>query len=88
MTPSSVTQPLDALRQRRRRDRLAVGGAVVSLRQRGYCWADLADALGLVDHDEARRLAVEYLLAAAAHRGPAPRGADALQPSAGTHADK
>ena len=78
-----MTHPLEALQRRRRGDRLATGGAIVALRQRGYRWADLADALGLADQEEARRLAVEYLLAADAQRG-----ADEPRSPADAHAAK
>ncbi len=43
--------------------RLATGGAITAMRQRGSRWDDLARAFNLTDDREARKLAGEYLLA-------------------------
>lgn len=45
---------------------LETGGAILSLRQRGYRWTDIVEALDLGDEHEARKLAGRYLLAATA----------------------
>ena len=50
-------------------DRLATGGAVCSLRHRGYSWSAIARALELPGGNaQARRLAVGYLVATGANR--------------------
>jgi len=78
--------PLPAWAWRRQQRDLERGGAIVSLRQRGYTWADLVDAFGLGDHYEARKLAVHYLLASAGPREAAQEGAGDAQ--AATAADR
>lgn len=62
------TVPLPAWAQARQQRQLETGGAIVSLRQRGYRWDDLAAAFDLGDAHEARRLAIRYLLASATER--------------------
>ena len=70
--------PLPAWAQARHQRQLETGGAIVSLRQRGYRWDDLAAAFDLGDAHEARRLAAQYLLASATDR---PRGASDPTPA-------
>ena len=44
------------------RDELELGGAAVSLKQRGYQWSEITAALDLGDDYETRRLAARFLL--------------------------